>query len=87
MWLNTVITNPERRWLLGYKHFNVKVLIALTIRAAARRTILHITNPLHVYCRMVDYGVPKFVSFKFCCVYEKSVFRGIKAALCLVRLR
>ena len=33
------------------------------------------TNPLHIYCRMIDAGLPKEFSSNLCRVYERGVFK------------
>ncbi len=34
----------------------------------------HRANPLHVYCRLVDLGLGRFISRRICVFYEKIVF-------------
>jgi len=35
----------------------------------------HIMNPLHIYCRLIDCGIPKKFSYKICFTYEKVIFK------------
>jgi hypothetical protein len=39
------------------------------------KTLQHYFNPLHVYCRLRDLGVPKTVAISLCRFYENAVFR------------
>jgi hypothetical protein len=39
-----------------------------------RYRVQHKTNPLHVYCRLVDLGMGRFLSKKVCVLYERLVF-------------
>lgn len=40
-------------------------------------TIQHYANPLHVYCRLRDIGVPKRVAVCLCRSYEQTVFKHV----------
>ncbi|HNR12571.1 MAG TPA: hypothetical protein PLG17_02430 [Thermodesulfobacteriota bacterium] len=35
----------------------------------------HFCNPLHVYCRLVQWGIGKRMSLRLCVGYEMTVFR------------
>ena len=35
----------------------------------------HYLNPLHVYCRLRDLGLPKGAAVFFCRFYERTIFR------------
>jgi hypothetical protein len=37
-------------------------------------TVQHFLNPLHVYCRLLDIGVSRHVSFTLCRYYESLIF-------------
>jgi hypothetical protein len=37
--------------------------------------IKHYLNPLHIYCRLRDGGLPKEDSVFICCLYETLFFR------------
>ena len=37
--------------------------------------VKHILNPLHVYCRLRDIGLPKAPACFLCKVYERIIFR------------
>lgn len=39
-----------------------------------RETILHFMNPLHIYCRLRNLGVPKAKARRICETYEFSLF-------------
>lgn len=39
-----------------------------------RLWLLHRTNPLHVYCRLMDLGLGRSVSRRVCRFYERHVF-------------
>ena len=39
-----------------------------------RYRVQHKANPLHVYCRLVDLGMGRFLSRKVCVFYERLVF-------------
>jgi hypothetical protein len=36
---------------------------------------MHYLNPLHVYCRLRDVGLPKSAAFFLCRFYEKVIFK------------
>jgi hypothetical protein len=40
--------------------------------------ILHVLNPLHVYCRMRDLRVRKGLALFVCRIYEHTIFRLLK---------
>jgi hypothetical protein len=46
-----------------------------------RDHIAHALNPLHVYCRARDCGVPKGVAVRCCVTYERTLFRVVRLAL------
>jgi hypothetical protein len=41
-----------------------------------RCRVQHKANPLHVYCRLVDLGMGRFLSRKVCVFYERLVYSG-----------
>ena len=43
-----------------------------------RKDMQHICNPLHLYCRLIDIGVPPRLAKKIGCVYEKLCFVVIR---------
>jgi hypothetical protein len=38
-------------------------------------TLKHYMNPLHIYCRLRDVGIPKNPAMLVCRVYERTVFK------------
>jgi hypothetical protein len=42
-------------------------------------TLQHYLNPLHVYCRLRDIRVPKGVAILLCKVYERAIFKRLRA--------
>jgi hypothetical protein len=42
-------------------------------------SIKHYMNPLHVYCRLRDVGLPKGMASFLCRIYERAVFGLPKA--------
>ena len=42
-------------------------------------TIQHFANPLHIYCRLRDIGIPKWVAVFVCRGYEQTVFKHVLA--------
>jgi hypothetical protein len=43
-----------------------------------KRTLEHLLNPLHVYCRLRDMGMGGGPARVFCRTYERSVYRLIR---------
>ena len=39
-----------------------------------RYRLQHRTNPLHVYCRLMDLGLGRFLSRRLCVFYERLFF-------------
>jgi len=39
----------------------------------------HHLNPLHIYCRLRDLGLKKRSAMVVCMLYERSIFRFLKA--------
>ena len=39
--------------------------------------IQHIANPLHVYCRLIDFGVSSKFSRKLSVIYEKYFYQHL----------
>ena len=37
----------------------------------------HYFNPLHIYCRMIDFGFSKDFAMSVCRVYESFIFKYI----------
>lgn len=42
--------------------------------ARIRNAIQHVFNPLHVYCRLKDFGLPGPVAKRVCRAYERFLF-------------
>ena len=40
-----------------------------------RRILQHLLNPLHVYCRLRDFGVGSLKARRVCLSYERIVYR------------
>lgn len=38
-------------------------------------TIKHYMNPLHIYCRLRDVGIPKTAAIFVCRIYENTIFK------------
>ena len=43
--------------------------------------IQHIANPLHVYCRLIDFGVNENISKKLSIIYEKYFYQYLRKDL------
>lgn len=43
----------------------------------ANKETQHFLNPLHIYCRLMDLGLPKKHSMKLCRLYEKHIFKKL----------
>lgn len=43
--------------------------------------IQHIANPLHVYCRLIDFGVSEVFSKKISVIYEKYCYHYLRKDL------
>jgi len=41
------------------------------------RALQHYLNPLHIYCRLVDIGIPRSIAVSFCKTYERLVFKHL----------
>jgi hypothetical protein len=41
------------------------------------RAMQHYFNPLHVYCRLRDIGIPRGVAIRLCKVYERTIFKQL----------
>jgi hypothetical protein len=41
------------------------------------RAMQHYLNPLHVYCRLRDIGIPRGVAILLCKVYERTIFKQL----------
>lgn len=37
----------------------------------------HMFNPVHMYCRLMDFGVTKSRARRMCAVYERFIYRSI----------
>lgn len=48
-----------------------------------RDHISHALNPLHVYCRVLDCGLPRCLALRWCTAYERSLFRVVRLLLAL----
>lgn len=64
----------ERRMPDGTTHWFVRQRTDEEMLAA---DIMHIANPLHVYCRLLDIGLPRWVARKLCILYEREVYPDI----------
>jgi hypothetical protein len=51
------------------------------------RALQHYLNPLHIYCRLMDIGIPKSVAGLLCRTYERLVFRQLKGGGCVNKHR
>ena len=40
-----------------------------------RRALQHLLNPLHLYCRLRDFGVGTLRAQRMCASYERIVYR------------
>lgn len=40
-------------------------------------TLQHYLNPLHIYCRMRDFGVGKKAALLMCRLYERLIFNQL----------
>lgn len=47
-------------------------------RRRIRGAVLHVANPLHLYCRVVDLGVPNGSARVCCIIYEATVFKIVR---------
>lgn len=47
-------------------------------RRRVRGAVLHVANPLHLYCRVVDLGVPDGSARVCCILYEATVFKVVR---------
>jgi len=47
------------------------------LTTAVGKTFQHYLNPLHVYCRLRDIGVPKVVAVLLCRYYERAFFNHL----------
>jgi len=43
--------------------------------------VQHIANPLHVYCRLIDFGVSTRFSKRLCIIYEKCLYQNFSKGL------
>lgn len=41
------------------------------------RVIEHYLNPLHVYCRLMDIGIPRSIAVVLCKAYERLLFKQL----------
>jgi len=51
------------------------VFLTRLILRRFRNACRHVLNPLHVYCRLKDLGLPSSVAHRMCRVYERFIFR------------
>lgn len=51
---------------------------------AVKSQCLHIANPLHLYCKLVDVGLGKWISCKVCKVYEHTAWKLIHKLVLLI---
>lgn len=42
-----------------------------------RMAVQHFFNPLHMYCRLKDFGLAGPTAHKMCRVYERLIYRHI----------
>lgn len=45
------------------------------------KALQHYLNPLHVYCRLLDIGIPRSIAAFLCRNYEKAAFNSFKVLL------
>lgn len=50
-----------------------------------KNELMHIANPLHVYCRLMDRGLDRGLSVRCCTVYERTLFRVVRLLVSLTR--
>jgi hypothetical protein len=41
------------------------------------RALQHYLNPLHVYCRLMDIGIPRSFAMLVCKLYEQMIFKQL----------
>lgn len=41
-----------------------------------RSYLQHRFNPLHMYCRLLDYGLRQSIAHRVCSVYERFLYRA-----------
>lgn len=43
-----------------------------------KKELEHIINPLHIYCKMIDYlRIPDPVAYKICELYDRKVYKPL----------
>lgn len=42
-----------------------------------RNFIQHWFNPIHIFCRLKDMGLPKGKAMQFCSIYERFVYKPL----------
>jgi len=42
-----------------------------------RNYLQHRLNPVHMYCRLMDFGVAKERARRMCSVYERFIYRNL----------
>ena len=43
---------------------------------AIRNHLQHWLNPVHMYCRLMDFGLARNSAQRLCAVYERLIYRG-----------
>ena len=46
--------------------------------------IYHVTNPLHIFCRLIGLGMTPKAARKVANIYEVTIFKGIKWTLRII---
>lgn len=42
-----------------------------------RNYLQHRLNPVHMYCRLLDFGLDKSLAIRWCGVYERFIYRNL----------
>lgn len=43
-----------------------------------KSSLLHYCNPLHLYCRLIDLGLPKSWAMWIGVLYERTIFKKLR---------
>ncbi|WP_170304573.1 hypothetical protein [Desulfolutivibrio sulfodismutans] len=41
-----------------------------------KNSLQHLLNPVHMYCRLMDFGMTKNRARRMCAVYERLIYRS-----------
>jgi len=41
-----------------------------------KNSLQHLLNPVHMYCRLMDFGMTKSQARRMCAVYERLIYRS-----------